>query len=90
MIQISKIIIIIIIIIFFKKKIKRGQNGRRGGSVERERLRGFYFFISFFVSFSDLWKLDRRFSSRLKAKLIHATRATCGYQNLRVSSNSMR
>ena len=52
--------------------------------MERERLRGFYLFIYFLVSFSDLWKLDRRFSSELKAKLIHATRATRGYQNLRV------
>ena len=59
--------------------------------MNRERLRGFYFiFIYLFVSFSDLWKSDRRFSSGLKAKLIHATRATRGYQNLRVSSNSMR
>ena len=58
--------------------------------MERERLRGFYFFIYFFVSFSDLWKLDRRFSSGLKAKLIHTTRATRRYQNLGVSSNSMR
>ena len=39
----------------------------------REIEREFYFiFISFFASFSDLRKLDRRFSSGLKAKLIHA------------------
>ena len=57
--------------------------------MERERLRGFYYyFISLFVSFSDLWKSDRRFSSGLKAKLIYATRATHGHQNLGVSSNS--
>ena len=49
-----------------------------------------FYFISFFVSFSDLWKSDRRFLSGLKAKLIYAMRATCGYQNLGVSSNSMR
>ena len=49
----------------------------------------FYFFL-LFVSFSDLQKSDRKFSSGLKAKLIYATRATRGHQNLGVSSNSMR
>ena len=59
--------------------------------MEREKNREFYFiFISFFASFSDLRKSDRRFSSGLKAKLIHVARATRGYQNLTVSSNSMR
>ena len=61
---------------------------------ERERRLGEenfnFFFISFFVSFSDLRKLDLRFSSGLKAKLINTTRATRGHQNLRVSTNSMR
>ena len=59
---------------------------------ERERIKERFYFLFFllFVSFSDLWKLDRRFSLRLKAKLIHATKATRGYQNLGVSSNSMR
>ena len=49
----------------------------------------FYFFFPF-ASFLDLRKLDRRFSSGLKAKLINAMRATCGHQNLGVSSNSTR
>ena len=49
-----------------------------------------FIFISFFISFSDLWKSDRRFSSGLKPKLIYAERATRGYQNLVVSSNSTR
>ena len=58
---------------------------------ERERLRDiFYLFISLFISFSDLWKSDRKFSLGLKAKLIHATRATRGHQNLGVSLNSTR
>ena len=48
-----------------------------------------YFFL-LFVSFTDLRKLDRRFSSELKAKLIYMTRATRGHQNLGVSSNSTR
>ena len=48
----------------------------------------FYFFL--FASLSDLRKSDRRFSSGLKAKLIHARRATRGHQNLGVSSNSTR
>ena len=58
-----------------------------GGFVRRERERErdregdifiFYFFI-FFVSLSDLRKSNRRFSLGLKAKLIHAARATRGY-----------
>ena len=49
----------------------------------------FYFFL-LFASFLDLRKLDRRFSSGLKAKLIYATRAARGHQNLGVSSNSTR
>ena len=61
---------------------------------ERERCLGEdnfkFFFISFFVSFSYLLKLDHRFSSGLKAKLINATRATRGHQNLGVSTNSVR
>ena len=42
----------------------------------------FIFIFSFLRFFSDLWKLDRRFSSGLKAKLIHAATATHGHQNL--------
>ena len=76
----------IIIIIKWKKKIKRGQRGRREESVGEKKI--FYFFL--FIYFSDLRKLDRRFSSGLKAKLIHVTRVTRGYQNLGVSSNSTR
>ena len=49
-----------------------------------------FFLFSFFASFSDLRKLDRRFLSGLKAKLIYATRATRRHQNLGVSSNSTR
>ena len=60
--------------------------------MQRETVqRDFYFlFFLLFVSFLDLWKSDRRFSSGLKAKLIYTTRATRGHQNLEVSSNSMR
>ena len=60
---------------------------REKGSVEREYY--FYFFL-LFVSFSDIWKSDRKFLSGLKAKLIYATRATRGHQNMGVLSNSMR
>ena len=49
----------------------------------------FIFFLSL-VSFLDLLKSDRRFSSGLKAKLINATRATGGHQKLGVSTNSVR
>ena len=58
-----------------------------GGESVGERNICFFFL---FASFSYLRKLDRRFSSGLKAKLIHAMRATCKYQNLGVSSNSTR
>ena len=72
-----------------KEKKQTKERGReRRGRESYERF--FYFFISLFISFSDLWKSDRRFSSGLKAKLIHATRATRGHQNLGVSSNSTR
>ena len=50
----------------------------------------FIFIFLLFTSFSDLWKSDRRFSSGLKVKLIHAVRAMCRYQNLGNSSNSTR
>ena len=64
----------------------RALGGREGASVRED----FIFIFLLFASFSDLSKSDRRFSSRLKAKLIYATRATRGHQNLGVSSNSMR
>ena len=69
-----------------KKKIQKGAERALGG--ERWREKNIYIFL--FISFSDLRKSDNRFSSGLKAKLIHATRATRGHQNLGVSSNSMR
>ena len=50
----------------------------------------YIYIFSLFTSLSDLRKSDRRFSSGLKAKLIHATRVTRGHQNLGVSSNSTR
>ena len=52
----------------------------------------FYLFLLFllFVSFSDLRKSDRRFSSGLKAKLIYATRATRRHQKVGVLTNSVR
>ena len=42
-----------------------------------------------FWFFSDLRLSDGQNWSEQKAKLIHASRATCGYQNFGVSSNSM-
>ena len=72
-------------------KIKRGKEWSRERGRERACRDCFYFlFFLFFVSFSDLKKSDRRFLSRLKAKLIHVVRAMCGYQNVGVSSNSTR
>ena len=57
--------------------------GREGEREGMQRL--FFFIIILFTSFSDLQKLNHRFLSVLKAKLIHAARATRGYQNLGVS-----
>ena len=57
---------------------QKGGRGRREGEVRERELFFIYLFI-FFTSFSDLRKLDRRFSSGLKAKLIYATRATRGH-----------
>ena len=58
---------------------------------ERERRMGRepfnFYFISFFVFFSDLRKSDRRFSSGLKATLIYAMRATRGHQKVLVLTN---
>ena len=66
--------------------MKRGQ--REG--VGRERIIIFLFFSSFCFFLRYIRKSDRRLSSGLKAKLIDATRATHGHQNLGVSSNSTR
>ena len=72
-----------------KSKGRRGRSGRRR---ERWRERGYilFLFFSLFVSFLDLRKSDRRFLSGLKAKLIYATRATCGHHKVGVSTNSVR
>ena len=74
------------------KNKKKSQNGRGENENERERERegDLFLFFLLFASFLDLRKLDCRILSKQKAKFIHASRATRGYQNLRVSSNSMR
>ena len=66
-----------------------GGDGEHG---EKEGVGDFLFFYYFFslFFFSDLRKLDRRFSSGLKAKLIYATRATRGHQKVGVLTNSVR
>ena len=66
---------------------KRGRERERG---HRGRENMIFIYFSLFVSFSDIQKSDCKFLSGLKAKLIYATRATCGHQNLRVLSNSTR
>ena len=68
------------------KKKSKGEERASGGESVGERKIIFFFF----ASFSDLRKSNSRFSSGLKAKLIHATRATRVHQNLGVSSNSTR
>ena len=51
-----------------EKKIKREREGAGRRELGERKL--FYFFSFCFIFFSDIRKLDRRFSSRLKAKLI--------------------
>ena len=81
------------------RKVKKGKmaifgtkTGSEGVSMreekrERERKKGEN---GLFTSLKDLWKLSCQFSSEREEKLIHASQATCGYQNLGVSSNSTR
>ena len=52
-----------IIIIRIKKKIKRSLGRKDRESVEERERERFIIFFYFFVSFSDLLKLDLRFSS---------------------------
>ena len=72
-----------------KKIIKRGRRPFSSGGEGGDERIFFIFFLSL-VSFSDLRKSDRRFSSGLKAKLIYAMRATRGHQKVGVSTNSVR
>ena len=58
--------------------------------MERGDVRILIFYFSLFVSFSDLRKLDHRFSLGLKAKLIYVMRATRGHQKVGVSTNFVR
>ena len=69
---------------------ERDERGERREERGERRERDFNFFFSLFASFSDLRKLDLRFSSGLKAKLIYAMRATRGHQKVGVSTNSVR
>ena len=58
--------------------------------MRERREKDIFNFFSLFAFFSDLRKSDSRFSSRLKAKLIYAMGATCGYQKVGVSTNYVR
>ena len=77
-----------------EKSIKRGGEALGGEEKkawrEREVERILFYFISFFVYFSDLRKSDRRFSLGLKVKLIYAMRAPSGHQKVRVLTKSVR
>ena len=73
-----------------KDKVKTERRKRQWGmgeSVWREKM---IIIFSFFAYFSDLWKLDRRFSSEQNAKLDCATRATRRYHYLSILSNFKR
>ena len=90
-----KIIRIIIIrrirIIRKKNKNKKDKIKSCLGRSRRRRLTETIFVLfSFFCSFSDLWKLDRMFLLKLKAKLDYAKRATHRYQYLSLLSNFKR
>ena len=73
-----------------KTKTKREKSKRENDifrlreSAERE----INLFFLLFISLLDLRKSDYGFSSKQKAKLVYATRATRWYQKLSVSSNS--
>ena len=64
--------------------------GRADEQSVGERIGDGYIFFLLFVSFSDLQKSDRRFSSEQKAKLVYVTRATRRYQKPSISANSKR
>ena len=69
------------------KRIKTKKKEVKTGEGEREE-RGFFLF--FFLCFSlRSTEIECRFSSE-KAKSVHVSRATCGHQNLSVSSNSKK
>ena len=65
-----------------KKRSKKGEKKKR--KTDRERGRGEREKKRFSQRFDD-WSSTVR-----EEKLIRASQATCGYQNLEVSSNSMR
>ena len=71
-----------------KGKVKKGEGHISSERVHRKRDLFLYFLI--FAYLLDLWKSDHRFSLKQKEKLVYATRATRGYQNLSLSSNSKR
>ena len=77
-----------------RKKMKIKKNKRQmvgGGQTLGERSgERFLIFFLIFVSFSVLRKMDRRFSSEQKAKLVYATRVTHRYQYLSLLSNFKR
>ena len=51
------------------------------------RWRRFFSFIFSLRSFLDLWKSDRRCSSKQKVKLVYVKRATHRYQYISIFSN---
>ena len=61
-----------------KKKDK--ENQKEGKRTLQRRIVFFFKFFLLFVSFSDLWKFDRRNLSGQERKVLYATRATRGYQ----------
>ena len=63
-----------------KKEGKQTRGGKKNNRIERERERKCRF----------SWRSDGRISMVQELKLVNARRATCGYQNLGVSSNSKR
>ena len=65
----------IIIIIIVKREELEQKETERACRRESDKI-----FIFLFISFSDLRKSDRRFSSGQERKVLYVTRATCGYQ----------
>ena len=69
------------------KKIKKKIKSKRTDARTERQAHIILFLYFLFISFSDLWKSDRRFSSEQKTKLVYATRATRRYQKLSISSH---
>ena len=73
-----------------KKEVKRKKEGEGEMEESKQRERERKEKKKVFCLFLRFMEIKSSFSSKRERKLIHASQATRGYQNLRVLSNSMR